>query len=39
MFDTPEGAARVESTLTGSTAMSGAVVLGETVGTFAARKK
>jgi len=39
MFDTPQGAARVESTLTGANAMSGTVVLGETVGTFAARKK
>jgi len=39
VFDTPDGAARVESTLTSANEMSGTVVLGETMGTFAARKK
>jgi hypothetical protein len=39
MFDTPEGPARVESTLTGANAMSGTVMVGEMTGTFAARKK
>jgi len=38
-FDTPDGVARVESTLTGVSAMSGTVLVGDAVGTFAARRQ
>jgi hypothetical protein len=39
LFDTPSGTARVESTLTGGSLMSGTLVVGDATGTFTARRK